>query len=125
MVAIIAAGTALGYCSAGWSKEKTPEGPQQVVGTISHIGKDYISVVTKTDTTDPKQYREEEVLVPFTEAALTFSHTAGLSDLKYGDTVSVEYVEEEQQFGDQTKIRRRGKGISLIKSNVENTLASE
>jgi hypothetical protein len=71
---------------------QAPDAPEvytteSVSGEVSAIGKRYISVVYNTDYDTGTEY---EVMIPITENTV-YSHTKGLSDIKRGDLVSIQY----------------------------------
>ena len=85
-----------------------------IEGEISAIGKDYISIVYKTD---PQKGIEYEMMIPF-EDGVKYERVKGLKQLQVGDTISIQYQDTTEELEDGPKIERKAKVVSFVKAKV-------
>jgi len=88
----------------------------EVAGTISGIGRNYISVIYGQDQEKGAEY---EVLLPIT-SDVQFEHKKSLKDFAIGDQVGVVYEDlSTEDANKEQKIERRVKVISFVRPGVK------
>ena len=94
----------------GWTSSACAQGAKEVQGTISAIGKNYISVVYNTDTAKGVEY---EMMLPFDEN-IKFEYKKNLKEFAVGDTIKITYEETTEGKGDKAVTKRKAAVISFI-----------
>jgi len=94
----------------GWTGVACAQGAKEVQGTISAIGKNYISVVYNRDTDKGVEY---EMMLPFDEN-VEFAYKHNIKEFAIGDTVKIQFEDTTEGKGDMAVTKRKAKVISFV-----------
>lgn len=85
---------------------------KEISGRVTGKTKYYIAITYSEDKAAQKEY---EMLIPL-DGNETFDHVKSLDQINEGDTISVQYEEEEKPTVDGQKVFKKGKTISFVKA---------